>query len=203
MRIPLFPLQLVLLPGRKLPLHIFEPRYKLMIRQAVHNSEPFGIVLAQQDGIATIGCTAVVVQVTKTYEDGRMDIMTSGQAAYRIQEIHDDKPYLEATVELLADDPQPTPASTTDKLRELFTKCHLLLRGSLPPRTDDAPPASLAYRLAGELPLDLGLLQELLEIRVESERQSRLLQGLNELLPQLAKVQQMRSKAAGNGHSLN
>ena len=57
-RIPLFPLGLVLFPGRNLPLHIFEERYKLMIARCTQAQVPFGIVLASGEGIATIGCTA-------------------------------------------------------------------------------------------------------------------------------------------------
>ena len=57
LRIPIFPLNLVLFPGNSLPLHIFEPRYKTMIRDSMDNRTPFGIVLATENGLARIGCT--------------------------------------------------------------------------------------------------------------------------------------------------
>src|SRR5579871_3645715 len=119
-RIPLFPLNVVLLPGTRLPLHIFEERYKLMIGRCIDQQTPFGIILAVRDGIAAIGCTAHVVRVAKTYDDGRMDILTAGQTAYRVQELHNDQPYLEGDVELLEDDPRPGPGSDATQLRTLF-----------------------------------------------------------------------------------
>jgi len=63
--LPLFPLDLVLLPGVPLPLHIFEPRYKEMITQCLDRNEVFGIVRAKDGGMAQVGCTAEIVTVTK------------------------------------------------------------------------------------------------------------------------------------------
>jgi Lon protease-like protein len=192
LRIPLFPLDVVLLPKKPLPLHIFEPRYKLMIRNAVEQDAPFGIVrglqvepapvssprLPRGDGIARVGCTARVVRVIRTYDDGRMDIATVGERVFRIREVHDDKPYLEATVDIEPDDIQPGPAEVTAKLRTLFENCQRLIHGSAGPEAswwpEDNAESSLAYELAGELPLDLDTLQELLEMRSEAARRSLL-----------------------------
>ena len=62
MKIPLFPLDLVLFPGVPLPLHIFEPRYREMIAECIADNAPFGVVRAQRDGLAVVGCTAQVVR---------------------------------------------------------------------------------------------------------------------------------------------
>src|SRR5581483_5119210 len=80
--VPLFPLEVVLFPGMALPLHIFEPRYKEMIGELLQAGQPFGVVRAVDNGIAEIGCVAEIVEVTKTYEDGRLDIMTQGQSRF-------------------------------------------------------------------------------------------------------------------------
>jgi ATP-dependent Lon protease len=204
-RIPLFPLTVVLLPGMTLPLHIFEARYKRMMRTVIDDEEPFGVVLARETGIATVGCTAVVRQVARTYPDGRMDVVTVGESAYRIRAVHKDKEYLEATVDLMADDLQPGSAATAAELLTLFTDCHLLLHGSPDADIDmqDQADGLLAYRIAGELPLELETLQELLEMRVEAERRVRLISRLNQLLPQLLQIQQIRSKSAANNHGPN
>ena len=202
-RIPLFPLQLVLLPGKILPLHIFEPRYKLMIRHVIDHSEPFGVVLALNNGVAAVGCTAMVTGIRKTYDDGRMDIETVGETAFHIEELHNGKPYLEGSVKMLADDLTPGPSVVTVELRTLFAQCHLLMHGSSPSPVEEALGASLAYLLAGELPLDLAAVQELLEMRSEAERQSKLIERLNQLLPILARTREMRLRATGNGHGLN
>jgi ATP-dependent Lon protease len=204
-RIPLFPLTVVLLPGMTLPLHIFEQRYKRMMRTVIDDEGPFGVVLAREDGIATVGCTALVRQVARTYPDGRMDVITAGESAYRIRAVHKDKEYLEATVDLMADDFQPGSTAAATELLTLFTDCHLLLHGSPPAEidVDDQTDGLLAYRIAGELPLELETLQELLEMRVEAERRIKLISRLNQLLPQLLQIQQIRSKSATNSHGPN
>lgn len=202
-RIPLFPLGLVLFPGRQLPLHIFEERYKLMIARCAQAQAPFGIVLASGEGIATIGCTANILQIVKTYDDGRMDIVTSGESAYRIHELHNDEPYLEGDVEMLADDPQPGSAAAAKELRALFEKCFSLFSDGAVPPTQEDPAVSLAYQIAADLPLDLDVRQAVLEVRVEADRRHLLIERLTEILPELERIQKARSKVSGNGHALS
>ena len=203
--IPLFPLNVVLLPGMTLPLHIFEPRYKAMMKTVIEDEVPFGVVLSRENGIATVGCTALVRRVARTYPDGRMDVITVGESAYRIRAVHKDKEYLEATVDLMTDDFQSGAAAPTSELLTLFTDCHLLLHGSPPADMDidDRSDGLLAYRIASELPLELETLQELLEIRAEAERRIRLISRLNQLLLQLVQIEQMRSKSMANTHGPN
>jgi Lon protease-like protein len=202
-RIPLFPLGIVLFPGSHLPLHIFEERYKLMIGRCVQQQTPFGIVLASTDGIATIGCTANVLQILKAYEDGCMDIVTSGESPYRIRELHNDEPYLEGDVEMLADDPRPGSAAAAEELRALFEKCYRLFSENTAPPAEDDPEVSLAYQVAADLPLDLDVRQAVLEVRVEADRRMLLIERLKQILPQLERIQKARSKVSGNGHGLN
>ena len=204
-RIPLFPLNVVLLPGMTLPLHIFEQRYKRMIKTVLDDEAPFGVVLTREDGIATVGCTALVRRLARTYPDGRMDIITLGESAYRIRAVHKDKEYLEATVDLMPEDLQPGPSSTATELITLFIDCHLLIHGSPPGDIDidDQTDGLLAYRIASELPLELETLQELLEIRAEAERRVKLISRLNQLLAQLVQIQHMRTKSATNSHGPN
>jgi ATP-dependent Lon protease len=202
-RIPLFPLGLVLFPGRQVPLHIFEERYKLMIARCAQAQAPFGIVLASGEGIATVGCTANIQQIVKTYEDGRMEIVTRGESAYRIVELNNDEPYLQGDVEMLADDPRPGSAAAAKELRVLFEKCYRLFSDGAVPAAESDPSVSLAYEVAADLPLDLGVRQAVLEIRIEADRRQFLVERLREILPELERVQKARSKVSGNGHALN
>jgi Lon protease-like protein len=94
--LPIFPLDLVLLPGSPLPLHIFEPRYKEMIAECLEQKKPFGVVRASSDGVAEIGCTAEIVSVTKKYDDGRMDILTRGVERFEVIELNQDRSFLQA-----------------------------------------------------------------------------------------------------------
>jgi len=96
--IPLFPLEVVLMPSLPLPLHIFEERYKLMISECLEQKREFGVVYQKGSDIKKIGCTARIVQVLRRFEDGRLDIMTQGVERFAIESINEDKPYLQAEV---------------------------------------------------------------------------------------------------------
>ena len=102
--LPLFPLQLVLLPGVELPLHIFEDRYKEMIGEAINDGTEFGIVLASEKGIVNTGCTAVVQRVVNRYDDGRLDIIARGRRRFEILLLNEEKNYLRGAVEFFDDE---------------------------------------------------------------------------------------------------
>ena len=84
MNIPLFPLKLILLPYEKLPLHIFEPRYKRMVSNALNYGETFGIVLRDQNEIHSIGCSVEITKVFKKYPNGEYDLMVQGKELFKI-----------------------------------------------------------------------------------------------------------------------
>jgi len=199
-RIPLFPLDVVLFPGMPLPLHIFEERYKLMIRRcAEHNSE-FGVVLARQSGMARVGCTAEVVKIVREYPDGRMDILTAGQTIYRIVEVFEEQPYYEASVEFLDESTGEPPAEPSAELLALYDECHRLAFGRPAEPPDPKSGMQLAFQIAAELPLELESKQDILETPAEADRQERLVGLLKKSLPQLARINRVRARAGGNGH---
>jgi ATP-dependent Lon protease len=199
-RIPLFPLDVVLFPGQAMPLHIFEPRYRQMTRHCLETQSPFGIVFARNDDIAGTGCSALIVKVLKQYEDGRSDILTAGQSAFRLLRTHDQKPYLEADVEYLDEDFSGTDPEASLRLERLGNQCHRLLYAENAPPFETEGGISLAYHLAAELPTNTAIRQQLLEIRSEAERQERLAAHLAEWYPELQRRERVRGKAAGNGH---
>lgn len=97
-RLPLFPLQVVLLPGQRLPLHIFEERYKIMIGECIEDDVPFGVVLVGKGGIHKIGCVARVTEVFEKFPDSRMNILTLGEQRFEVFRIYDSRPYFEGEV---------------------------------------------------------------------------------------------------------
>ena len=114
--IPLFPLQLVVFPRTRLPLHIFEERYKEMVGEAIRDESEFGIVLAKDGGILNAGCTVKVAKVLEMYADGRMDILTLGQRRFEILSLNEDKDYLQGDVEFFDDeDAEPVPAEVREQ----------------------------------------------------------------------------------------
>jgi ATP-dependent Lon protease len=200
-RIPLFPLDIVLFPGQAVPLHIFELRYRQMSRHFIYEQSPFGIVYATGANLAQTGCSAMIVKVLKEYEDGRSDILTAGQNAFRLVRTHDEKPYMEADVEYLEEDFIGVDSGEASRLEQLCNQCHQLLYGEDAPRFETEGGISLAYHVASELPVDAAIRQGLLEIRSEAVRQEHLIAHLAEWYLQLQKREHVRGKAAGNGHA--
>jgi len=202
-RIPLFPLNVVLFPGEQLPLHIFEPRYRGMVRECLDAKSPFGMLLALPDGVVRVGCTAEILEVLKQYEDGRMDIITVGRDPFQVVELFSGDPLLEGQVDYLEDSNSVVSPPSRKQLVELYETCHTLLFSGIPRDFDSVPPQQLAYTIAAALPLELLWKQQLLELRAESERQERLSTYLRDWAPHLQKVESLRHRAGGNGQGLN
>lgn len=202
-RIPLFPLNVVLLPGADLPLHIFEPRYRAMVRACLKHKTEFGMLMALPNGVARVGCSAEIIEVVKRYNDGRMDILTMGRAPFRVVRFLEENPLLEGFVDYLEDREQLPGAKTRGELVELYEACYTLIFGDYPKDVGEDQPSLLSYRVAGKLPLDLLWKQQILELRTEADRQERLVAYLREWAPHLQKTAELRQRAGGNGHGLN
>jgi Lon protease-like protein len=202
-RIPLFPLDVVLLPGMSLPLHIFEPRYRLMIARCLDEKIEFGMILAANNNVATMGCTAEIVRRIRDYPDGRLDIAAEGRAVFRLTELLDEKQYYEGLVEYVTDEESTLDKAKRSRLVAEFEKCHEFLFGQawMPgPHEDEA---TLAYRMAALLPIELEKRQALLESRSESQRRDMVAEWIQLLLPKLSERERARKRAGGNGHALN
>jgi Lon protease-like protein len=201
--IPIFPLDLVLLPGVPLPLHIFEPRYREMVDECWSAKKPFGVVRAKsEEGIAEIGCTAEIVEIETRHQDGRMDIVTVGRQPFEILEVKHDRSFLQAEVVLLEDEKdEESEPSTEDRERALGLFEEVLDAVGSEVEIDQTADA-LSFQMAGMLPIDLDFKQALLGVRSEAERLSGLLDFFEAILPRLKKVARRREKAGGNGHAL-
>jgi len=202
-RIPLFPLNVVLFPGEQLPLHIFEPRYRRMVRECLGANSTFGVLLAMPDGVTRVGCTAGILEVIKRYDDGRLDILTVGREPFRVVELFTEDPLLKGQIDYLGDDDSPLDPARQKHLIELYETCDTLLFADLPRDLEATPPERLSYSIASALPLDLLWKQQLLELRSEAEREERLLRYLRDWALHLQKQEHLRHHAGGNGHGLN
>lgn len=196
--LPIFPLDLVLLPGTPLPLHIFEPRYKEMIGECLENDAPFGIVRVMTEGIAEIGCTAEIITVTNQYPDGRLDIIVEGRKRFEVLEVNEERSFLRAEILLVPDD--AARAAEEDRVRAIQLHLEVLSLAGAVQDLSAADQNQLSFYLAGSLPLDLDFKQKLLAIRSESERIRIVSEYLENILPKLKRVARTREKAGGNGH---
>jgi ATP-dependent Lon protease len=202
-RIPLFPLNVVLLPGAELPLHIFEPRYREMVKSSLEEKSEFGMLLSLPKGVARVGCTAEIKAVVQRYEDGRMDILAVGRAPFRVLELFPEAPLLEGHVDYLEDRESPANPRIQRELVELFEACHTLIYDDYPKNLEVDAREDLSYLVAAALPMDLLWKQQILELRSEADRQERLVAYLREWAPHLQKSEALRLRAGGNGHGLN
>lgn len=216
-RLPLFPLGSVLFPGMLLPLHIFEPRYRLLLQRVVQNDEPFGIVLIKAGpevgGPAEphrIGTTARVVGTTPL-PGGRSFIIARGERRFEIESIDaESEPYLVATVRYLDEDDGADASDVADRAADLFGQYLTgIISTSNDARTEvplaelrDGTPAEVAYRIAGGLGIDAAERQRLLETERTAPRLEtvvRLLERENTLLKELL----LRLRARGEAPPLN
>ncbi|MGH9495093.1 MAG: LON peptidase substrate-binding domain-containing protein [Candidatus Sulfotelmatobacter sp.] len=201
--LPLFPLEVVLLPGTPLPLHIFEPRYKEMIAECLADETPFGVVRALEEGIAEIGCTAEIITVTKQYPDGRMDLIAEGRRRFEVLELNKERSFLRAEVLLVPDEPDKAPNEESLRaiqIQAIQLHLEILALAGAVQDLSAADQNQLSFYLAGSLPLDLDFKQKLLGMRSEAERLQAVATYLENILPQLRQVADTRKKAGGNGH---
>ncbi|HLG71373.1 MAG TPA: LON peptidase substrate-binding domain-containing protein [Chloroflexota bacterium] len=180
--LPLFPLSEVLFPGMMLPLHIFEPRYRLMIRRCVSEKIPFGVVLisrGQEVGpgaeFFNVGTTARITRVQRA-DDGRLYIASVGEQRFRILQTNNDQPYLQGQVEVIPE--QPGDSAQLDSLTEraLLSLSRYLktITGSNDLgenlREKDLSPQRLSYTIGTLLQVDRAEKQAILEIPTTTAR---------------------------------
>lgn len=196
--LPIFPLEVVLFPGAPLPLHIFEPRYKEMIAECLDQGKPFGMVRAKENAVAEVGCSAVILNVMKRYEDGRLDIASEGKQRFSILELNHERPFLQAEVTWFDDDePAPIPGKETETAVQLHEQLfHVLGQDA----EIDRGKSPLSFQLASQLPVDLDFKQAILEMKSEAERIETLVEYYRATIPKLEKTLQARERASGNGH---
>jgi Lon protease-like protein len=197
--LPLFPLEVVLFPGVPLPLHIFEPRYKEMIGECLSQEKQFGVVRAQESGVAEIGCTAEIMAVTKKYDDGRMDIVSEGRERFEVLEVNQERDFLRADVLFIEDDPEKATPEEIAHAIQLHGEIMALIGAQPTVSGDDNP--RLSFGLAGSLPLDLDFKQSLLSMRSEPKRMQAVTAYFEAILPKLRRAVHVRKKASGNGHA--
>ena len=197
--LPLFPLRVVVFPRTPLPLHIFEERYKEMVGEAIRLKSEFGIVLAKEEGIVNAGCTVVVEKIVKSYDDGRMDVLTRGIRRFEIVGLNEDKDYLRGEVEFFDDDdPGPAPADLQEKA--LVQYRDLVETGEWRTATDpELSDPQLSFQLAQAVQ-DLDFLNVLLRNRSEAQRLKQLTDYLARQVPRLREASRMRRLAPLNGH---
>jgi Lon protease-like protein len=199
--LPIFELPMVLLPGELLPLHIFEERYKRMVGHCLEDGEPFGIVFRDGDGSARrVGCEARVTEVTERFDDGRLNIIVTGERPFRVLDRYEasEFPAAEVTpVEPGAVEEAEPDADAAQAAREAFAA---LVRRVSDGETDPGDLDGLdSYGIAARVELPPETKQKLLELRSEPERMRVLAAALEALMSALERSKEIAERAKMNG----
>ncbi len=197
--LPLFPLGVVLYPGEPMPLHIFEERYRAMIRHCRETDEPFGVVLAQDEDLAPVGCTARIERVLQQYDDGRVDIVAVGEERFRIEEVRQERLYLTARVTPFGSREGIADPDARERVIALHLKLLELAGENIRPVIYEGP-KRISFVVAQNAGLDLGRKQEVLELATEDERLAYLAAHLEQLIPEVRKARERNRRIQSNGH---
>lgn len=164
----LFPLDLVLLPGERLPLHVFEPRYRELLADCVLTPSEFVLPLATEGGVAEVACAARFETLLRRFSDGRMNVVVQGTRRVRITAATGEQPYLTGAVEDVADVDEAIDRDLERRVTERFDRVVAQVAGRHLDVTADPVPRS--YAVAGRIQLESMLKQALLEERSENAR---------------------------------
>jgi uncharacterized protein len=201
--IPIFPLGLVVYPGEKLNLHIFEPRYKQLIQECITAKKPFGIPAVIENKIKEYGSLVEIIELSKLHDNGEMDIKTRGVKVFRVLEVIKDIPdklYSGAIVNY----PDNTDTGNPELMRKVMSgiyELHGLLKVSKEFNKD--PAVINSYDVAHHIGLSVNEEYELLGLFDERQRQEYLRQHLSKVIPMLAGMEQLKEKIKLNGHFKN
>lgn len=197
--VPLFPLGLVLVPDELLPLHIFEERYRDLVRDCLASDKPFGIVLFQEGRMSEVGCLAMIRDVVTQYEDGRMDIVVSGLSRFRVVDVDRSKSYLQAEAASIPDRSEKADQAERERLITQHIKL-LELAGRTPTPSVYQDRDVLSYFIALNAGLSVDQKQTMLELPGEQERIDYLIEHMAAFIPRVEEAETLRRKISTNGH---
>jgi Lon protease-like protein len=195
--IGLFPLGMVLLPSERVPLHIFEPRYRELIVECLEDDLEFGLVLADDDGLRAVGTRAAVTQVLDRFDDGRLNVLVEGRERFRLVSLTSGRSFQTGEVEPVDDEPGEPPAEDVARAVEQLRRVAELAGADV---GELDPVETTSFELAARVDFEPELKQRLLELRSEPER----LRELTDLLERAARAieaqQELNRIAQTNGH---
>ena len=202
--IPIFPLSLVVYPGEKLPLHIFEPRYKQLVKESFEAKKPFGVPAVVNNQLQEMGTLVQVTEIVQVYENGEMDIKTEGLAIFRVLEmikLVPDKLYSGAIVNYPPNMMVTANRELMEKIVSGIKELHRLLNITKDFRKPDEELNS--YDVGHHVGMSLDEEYELLGLMQEIQRQEYIKRHLQKVLPMLMEMEHLKEKVKLNGHFRN
>lgn len=199
--IPIFPLKVVVYPGEKLNLHIFEPRYKQLLGECIREKKPFGIPIVLDSKIEEFGTLVEVVELEKEYDNGEMDVRTVGKSVFRVLEVVNELPeklYAGAIVSYPQNQLHRTESKTAELIVQEIRRLYRLVS------VEDKTPKDLermnSYSIAHLVGLSLEQEYELLCLLDETQRLEYIRRHLAAILPLVQNLESMKTRIQLNGH---
>ena len=194
----LFPLGIVVLPGELTPLHVFEPRYRELVGEAIDTDTPFGILLTDDDGLREVGTQVRVTEVVERFEDGRFVVVVEGVERFRLVRQTEGRSFRTGEVEAVADGDDVADEELRAAALKLFEELRDAVGADVEsPEVDDP---ELSFAIARRVEIDARTKQLLLESRSEPERLEQLVAHLRNASAQLELVQEHAALARRNGN---
>ena len=165
---PLFLLNIVAVPKERIPLHIFEPRYKRMIKDSIKTGDPFGIVLKDDKGVKSIGCSVKIIRVLKEHPTGEYDIIVQGQQCFRIKDKVQENDQLWIGKVTYLEDQESVPADLLEKTRDQYL--HILLKLGLNEDMERHMSKDRSFDFIEFINLPNKIKQQLIETNDENQR---------------------------------
>lgn len=194
---PLFPLELVALPGELVPLHIFEERYKTMMSSCLEDESEFGIVWLADDGLREIGCAMAIEEVLERMDDGRMNLLTRGTRPFRVLERQGHLPYPAGVIEFVQDEDDDPDPELADSARAAYAE--LVKRATDREPTSEELDEMSAYDMAATVDFGLDAKQGLLDLRSENARLRLVARLFRAATKRLDFVDRVQARARSNG----
>ncbi|HTX19368.1 MAG TPA: LON peptidase substrate-binding domain-containing protein [Bacteroidota bacterium] len=201
-QLPLFPLKVVLFPGSALPLHIFEERYRTLVRECIEGQMEFGINFFEDDKIDPVGCTALVKDVLKEYDDGRLDISVEGRSRYTlVRTIESDSPYFVGEVVMLDDKPEKINYGSRRRAIEFYNRfVEVAFRGTVPQVNVATSDTRVSFLLVQKAGLELKDRQKFLGMDSENERLNLLNRHFESMLPLISTREKVERLVVNDGY---
>ena len=191
----LFPLNLVLMPGERVPLHIFEPRYRELIGECLDNLTEFGLIYQQGVALSPVGTRARVEGVLERFPDGRLNVVVAGTTRFRLIEETAGRSFITARVGDLDDIGDPPSEQEVAACLAAFaeTQAGAGVLGL------DSTPEGLAFAVAAAAGLPNEIKQQLLEMLSERDRVVALTEVLIGPAGAEIRAREIEQRASGNG----
>ncbi|HEY2665376.1 MAG TPA: LON peptidase substrate-binding domain-containing protein [Actinomycetota bacterium] len=191
----LFPLNLVLMPGERVPLHIFEPRYRELIGECLDNLAEFGLIYQQGAALSPVGTRARVEGVLERFPDGRFNVVVAGTTRFRLIEQTAGRSFLTARVGDLDDTGDHPSEQEVEACLAAFadTQVGAEVAGL------DGTPEGLGFTVAAAAGLPNEIKQDLLEMLSERDRVLALTEALTGRAGTEIRAREIEQRASGNG----